>query len=212
MAQTNLIRACGAPWGSLGFQWVRAKLASILYGIVRWRKYDNYSNFWCTSLGGWSGSNRASSSSRPSEILGLDSHWVFLDSTCRSRWVQAAICPRILKASKVCNCIQKQAVGPSIFRWAKVVCFRWAKVFVWWDLFTFCRMLLWKWRFWKCKIMIGDPWASQNQVARNWFASAHRQHACMHLNIFARRSLSCAMRRSHFVWEYFKTFAGSILN
>ena len=114
----------------------------------------------------------------------LDFHWVFLDSTCRSRRVQAAICPRTLKASKVCNCTQKQAVGPSIFRWAKVVCFRWAKVFVWWDLFTFCRMLLWKWRFWKSKITIGDPWASQNQVARNWFASAHRQHACMHLNIF----------------------------
>ena len=114
----------------------------------------------------------------------LDFHWVFLDSTCRSRRVQAAICPRTLKASKVCNCTQKQAVGPSIFRWAKVVCFRWAKVFVWRDLFTFCRMLLWKWRFWKSKITIGDPWASQIKVARNWFASAHRQHACMHLTIF----------------------------
>ena len=50
----------------------------------------------------------------------LDSHWVFLDSTCMSRRVQAAICPRNLKASKVCNCIQKQAVDPMIDRWAKV--------------------------------------------------------------------------------------------
>ena len=50
----------------------------------------------------------------------LDSHWVFLDSTCMTRRVQAAICPRTLKASKVCNCIQKQAVDPIISRWAKV--------------------------------------------------------------------------------------------
>ena len=111
----------------------------------------------------------------------LDSHWVFLDSTYRSRRVQAAISPRTLKASEVCNCTQKQVVGPSIFRWAKVACFRWAKVFVWWVLFAFWCMPLWKWRFWKSEITIGD---CQNQVARIWFASAHRRHACMHLNIF----------------------------
>ena len=141
----------------------------------------------------------------------LDSHWVFLDSTCRSRWLQAAICPRTLKASKVCNCTQKQAVGPSIFRWAKVVCFRWAKVFAWRDLFTFGRMLLWKWRFWKSKITIGDPWASQIQVARNWFASAHRQHACMHLNIFCTEP---QLRNATLTLclEICKTFAGSISN
>ena len=112
----------------------------------------------------------------------LDSHWVFLDSTCMSRRVQAAICPRTLKASKVCNCIQKQAVDPIIDRWAKV-CTRWATVCVWWDLFTFCHMFLWKLRFWKSKITIGDLVTSQNQVARNWCASAQRQHACMHLII-----------------------------
>ena len=94
----------------------------------------------------------------------LDSHWVFLDSTCRSRRVQAAICPRTLKASKVCNCTQKQAVGPSIFRWAKVVCFRWAKVFVWWDLLTFCRMLE---AILKIQNHNGGSLGPQKQVARN---------------------------------------------